>query len=111
MHILTTVRGTLHDPVQKKARPEMLIDAILKLHDKIQDTKLGPNRRAEIAELEAELAVSTSAEESARLRAAIAAHDAGAKVLLLDRALIGRGGATVMAQMTVAAAMGEEVPC
>jgi len=29
-------------------RPEMLIDAILKLHDKIQDTKLGPNRRAEL---------------------------------------------------------------
>ena len=33
-------------------RPEMLFDAILKLHDKIQDTKLGANRRAEIAELE-----------------------------------------------------------
>jgi NADH-quinone oxidoreductase subunit B len=32
-------------------RPEMLIDAILKLHDKIQDTKLGPNRKAEIIEL------------------------------------------------------------
>ena len=31
-------------------RPEMLFDAILKLHDKIQDTKLGPNRRVEIAE-------------------------------------------------------------
>ncbi|MCX8526546.1 MAG: NADH-quinone oxidoreductase subunit B [Candidatus Nanopelagicales bacterium] len=31
-------------------RPEMLCDAILKLHDKIQDTKLGPNRRVEIAE-------------------------------------------------------------
>jgi NADH-quinone oxidoreductase subunit B len=31
-------------------RPEMLFDAILKLHDKIQDTKLGPNRRREIAE-------------------------------------------------------------
>jgi NADH-quinone oxidoreductase subunit B len=26
----------------------MLIDAILKLHDKIQDSKLGPNRRAEL---------------------------------------------------------------
>jgi NADH-quinone oxidoreductase subunit B len=34
-------------------RPEMLFDAILKLHDKIQDTKLGANRKAEIAELEA----------------------------------------------------------
>jgi NADH-quinone oxidoreductase subunit B len=33
-------------------RPEMLFDAILKLHDKIQDTKLGAHRRAEVAELE-----------------------------------------------------------
>ena len=31
-------------------------------------------------------------------------------MLLADRSLIGRGGATVMAQMTVAAALGEEVP-
>jgi NADH-quinone oxidoreductase subunit B len=35
-------------------RPEMLIDAILKLHDQIQHTKLGANRRAEILEQEAE---------------------------------------------------------
>ena len=34
-------------------RPEMLFDAILKLHDKIQDTKLGANRREEVLELEA----------------------------------------------------------
>ena len=34
----------------------------------------------------------------------------GVKVLLADRSLIGRGGATVMAQMTVAVALGEEVP-
>ncbi len=33
-------------------RPEMLFDAILKLHDKIQDTKLGAQRRAEVVELE-----------------------------------------------------------
>jgi NADH-quinone oxidoreductase subunit B len=33
-------------------RPEMLFDAILKLHDKIQDTKLGSHRRDEIRELE-----------------------------------------------------------
>jgi NADH-quinone oxidoreductase subunit B len=31
----------------------MLFDAILKLHQQIQDTKLGANRRAEIVELEA----------------------------------------------------------
>jgi NADH-quinone oxidoreductase subunit B len=34
-------------------RPEMLIDAILKLHDQIMDTKLGAHRRAEVLELEA----------------------------------------------------------
>ena len=33
-------------------RPEMLIDAILKLHDQVQATKLGANRKTEIAELE-----------------------------------------------------------
>ena len=47
---------------------------------------------------------------AAGMSAAIAAHDAGSSVLLADRSLIGRGGATVMAQMTVAAAVGEEVP-
>jgi NADH-quinone oxidoreductase subunit B len=40
-------------------RPEMLIDAILKLHAEIQDMKLGSNRRAQIAELEAEALVAT----------------------------------------------------
>jgi coenzyme F420-reducing hydrogenase gamma subunit len=32
-------------------RPEMLLDAIVKLHDKIQNMKLGVNRQAEIEEL------------------------------------------------------------
>ncbi len=35
-------------------RPEMLLDAIVKLHDKIQNMKLGANRVAEIEELEQE---------------------------------------------------------
>ena len=51
---------------------------------------------------------------AAGMCAAIEAARAGAprdlQVLLADRSLIGRGGATVMAQMTVAAALGEEVP-
>jgi NADH-quinone oxidoreductase subunit B len=34
-------------------RPEMLIDAILKLHDQVQHGKLGPNRAKQIQELEA----------------------------------------------------------
>ena len=47
---------------------------------------------------------------AAGMYAAIEAARGGARVLLADRSLIGRGGATVMAQMTVAAALGEEVP-
>src|SRR6202163_2258927 len=44
----------------------------------------------------------------AGMYAAIEAAREGASVLLLDRSLIGRGGATVMAQMTVAVALGAE---
>lgn len=40
--------------------------------------------------------------------AALEAAKNGASVILADRSLIGRGGATVMAQMTVAAALGEQ---
>jgi succinate dehydrogenase / fumarate reductase flavoprotein subunit len=47
---------------------------------------------------------------AAGMYAAIEAARNGAKVLLADRSLIGRGGATVMAQMTVACALGEETP-
>ena len=42
--------------------------------------------------------------------AALAAAQAGASVNLIDRSLIGRGGATIMAQMTVAVAVGEQCP-
>lgn len=46
----------------------------------------------------------------AGMSAAIAAAGQGSRVLLADRSLIGRGGATIMAQMTVAAALGEQQP-
>ena len=46
----------------------------------------------------------------AGMYAALEAAKAGAQVLLVDRSLIGRGGATVMAMMTVAAAVGEQCP-
>jgi succinate dehydrogenase/fumarate reductase flavoprotein subunit len=46
----------------------------------------------------------------AGMYAAIEAARAGCRVFLIDRSLIGRGGATVMAQMTVAVALGSEVP-
>ncbi|MBV8743668.1 MAG: FAD-binding protein, partial [Xanthobacteraceae bacterium] len=47
---------------------------------------------------------------AAGMYAAIEAARTGCEVLLLDRSLIGRGGATVMAQMTVAVALGAETP-
>ena len=46
----------------------------------------------------------------AGMYAAIAAARKGASVSLLDKSLVGRGGATVMAQMTVAAAIGQQEP-
>ena len=46
----------------------------------------------------------------AGMYAAVAAARAGADVVLADKSLIGRGGATIMAQMTVAAAVGEQEP-
>ncbi len=46
----------------------------------------------------------------AGMSAALAAAEQDVRVLLVDRSLIGRSGATVMAQMTVAAALGEDVP-
>ena len=47
---------------------------------------------------------------AAGMYAAIEAARAGSSVMLIDRSLIGRGGATVMAQMTVAVALGSQTP-
>src|SRR6516165_4862016 len=47
---------------------------------------------------------------AAGMMAAIEAASNGSRVLLADRSLIGRGGATVMAQMSVAVALGSETP-
>jgi succinate dehydrogenase/fumarate reductase flavoprotein subunit len=46
----------------------------------------------------------------AGMYAAVSAARSGAAVILADKSLIGRGGATIMAQMTVAAAMGHQEP-
>jgi len=62
----------------------------------------------DIARLETEVLVIGAG--GAGMYAAIAAARNGARVLLLDKSLIGRGGATVMAQMTVAVALGEQEP-
>lgn len=44
---------------------------------------------------------------AAGMMAARAAADEGANVIIADKSLIGRGGATIIAQMTVAVALGE----
>lgn len=44
---------------------------------------------------------------AAGMMAARAAADEGANVIIADKSLIGRGGATILAQMTVAVALGE----
>src|SRR4051794_29401201 len=59
--------------------------------------------------LRAEADVLVIGSGAAGMYAAIEAAREGCTVLLADRSLIGRGGATVMAQMTVAAAIGAEV--
>src|SRR5437868_4476447 len=46
----------------------------------------------------------------AGMYAAIAAARHGASATLADKSLVGRGGATVMAQMTVAAALAQQEP-
>ncbi len=62
------------------------------------------------APMRAETDVLVIGSGAAGMFAAIEAARAGAHVLLADRSLIGRGGATVMAQMTVAVALGSETP-
>ena len=46
----------------------------------------------------------------AGMYAAIGAARNGADVILADKSMISRGGATIMAQMTTAAALGEQEP-
>jgi succinate dehydrogenase flavoprotein subunit len=58
--------------------------------------------------LRAETDVLVIGSGAAGMYAAIEAARGGCQVLLADRSLIGRGGATVMAQMTVAVALGSE---
>ena len=46
----------------------------------------------------------------AGMYAAIAAAQRGSSVILVDKGQVGRGGATIMAQMTVAVALGQQEP-
>jgi succinate dehydrogenase/fumarate reductase flavoprotein subunit len=70
-----------------------------------------PNMAAKGAEpMHVETDVLIIGSGGAGMYAAIEAARAGCSVFLAERSLIGRGGATVMAQMTVAVALGEETP-
>jgi succinate dehydrogenase / fumarate reductase flavoprotein subunit len=60
--------------------------------------------------LRAETDVLVIGSGGAGMYAAIEAARAGQQVMLIDRSLIGRGGATVMAQMTVSVALASEAP-
>ena len=64
----------------------------------------------ELTPLEIETDVLVVGAGGAGIYAAIAAAREGARVLLADKSMVGRGGATIMAQMTVAAAVGEQGP-
>ena len=64
----------------------------------------------ELIPLELETDVLVVGAGGAGMYAAIAAARAGARVLLADKSMVGRGGATIMAQMTVAAAVAEQGP-
>jgi len=70
--------------------------------------KANNNTAAAPAHLETDVLVIGAG--GAGMYAALEAARAGAAVVLADRSLIGRGGATVMAQMTVAAALSEQTP-
>ncbi len=80
--------------------------------DRVQNRRdperLGAGMSAEPMQVETDVLVIGSG--AAGMYAAIEAARAGCRVLLIDRSLIGRGGATVMAQMTVAVALGAEAP-
>jgi succinate dehydrogenase flavoprotein subunit len=71
---------------------------------------MSPGVSAEPEPMHVETDVLIIGSGGAGMYAAIEAARAGAKVLLADRSLIGRGGATVMAQMTVAVALGAQTP-
>jgi succinate dehydrogenase/fumarate reductase flavoprotein subunit len=72
----------------------------------------GERRRHEVfmadAAMRAETDVLVIGSGAAGMYAAIEAAQSGCRVLLADRSLIGRGGATVMGQLTVAVALGAE---
>jgi succinate dehydrogenase / fumarate reductase flavoprotein subunit len=61
-----------------------------------------------VIELETDVLIVGSG--GAGMYAALEAANGGASVILADRSLIGRGGGTVMAMMTVAAAVGAQTP-
>jgi len=82
--------------------------AHLQLIDSQAQGRPMPNAAHEPLHLETDVLVIGAG--GAGMYAAIESARGGASVLLADRALIGRGGATVMAMMTVAVALGQDGP-
>jgi succinate dehydrogenase / fumarate reductase flavoprotein subunit/fumarate reductase (CoM/CoB) subunit A len=66
------------------------------------------DRRRDVSHIETDILVVGGG--GAGMFAAISAARKGARVLLIDKNVVGRGGATIMAQMTCASALGEEEP-
>ena len=64
----------------------------------------------ELTPVEIETDVLVVGAGGAGMYAGVAAAREGARVLLADKSMVGRGGATIMAQMTVAAAVAEQAP-
>src|SRR5262249_31715895 len=80
----------------------------LALTDRMARLPPGVSMAHDVMQVETDVLVIGSG--GAGMYAAVEAARLSAEVFLLDRSLIGRGGATVMAQMTVAVALGSEVP-
>ena len=66
------------------------------------------DRHSDISHIETDVLVVGGG--GAGMFAAISAARNGAKVVVIDKNVVGRGGATIMAQMTCASALGEEEP-
>ena len=66
------------------------------------------DRHGDVSHIETEILVVGGG--GAGMFAAISAARNGAKVVVIDKNVVGRGGATIMAQMTCASALGEEEP-
>src|SRR5579864_8062010 len=98
-------RGAAGDRSRDRAPRRRLSPRRLVFHPDRRDPRA--RRQAVMIHLDTDVLIVGAG--GAGMYAAISAARSGAeRVLLLDKSLVGRGGATIMAQMTVAAALAEE---